>query len=197
MTLFVHPSSAIVAGADLAPRISGLMDRGHEIAQHTHFYEWREGVQPPPGKPASDLSVENVRRCLERDRSYLRAAGAEPVGFTSGVGDCSRGRSVARSIRVRLRLQRPGLRAPICQRPRRLLGGWTAPASTTGSLGSHDRLASRSTECSADSPAHDSARAGFPVRPRVHPRLRPCTAISSRRCSGAAPGVAAGTMADG
>ena len=83
-TLFVHPYSAIISGFDLTPRLAALMERGHEVGQHTHFYRWQGGATPPPGKPRSDLSGENVRRCLDRDRDYLRAAGVEPRGFTSG-----------------------------------------------------------------------------------------------------------------
>ena len=84
-TLFVHPYSAIMNGADLAPRISELLKRGHEIGQHTHFYAWRPGEAPSSGKPPVDLSDENVVRCLDRDREYLLAAGAVPTGFTSGA----------------------------------------------------------------------------------------------------------------
>jgi hypothetical protein len=80
-TCFVHPYSAIQAGMNLAPRIRELIDRGHEVGQHTHFY----GEAVGGGKPTSDLSDDNVRRCLDRDLSYLREAGGDPHGFTAGA----------------------------------------------------------------------------------------------------------------
>jgi peptidoglycan/xylan/chitin deacetylase (PgdA/CDA1 family) len=79
-TLFVHPFWAIRAGNDLGPRIRELLDRGHEVGQHTHFYE----ADRTSGKPGSLLTDENVRRCLERDLKYLRARGADPRGFVAG-----------------------------------------------------------------------------------------------------------------
>jgi peptidoglycan/xylan/chitin deacetylase (PgdA/CDA1 family) len=79
-TLFVHPFWAIRAGKDLEPRIRELLDRGHEIGQHTHFYE-PDGASE---KPAGLFTDENVRRCLERDLEYLRAIGADPRGFVAG-----------------------------------------------------------------------------------------------------------------
>ena len=80
-TLFVHPCSAIVAGADLGDRIRALLGRGHEVAQHTHFYA--SGLYV--GRPADDLSEVNVLACLERDRDYLLRSGADPRGFTAGA----------------------------------------------------------------------------------------------------------------
>ena len=80
-TLFVHPRSAIVAGADLGDRIRALLGRGHEVAQHTHFYARGGDV----GGPADDLSEMNVRACLERDRDYILRSGADPRGFTAGA----------------------------------------------------------------------------------------------------------------
>ena len=80
-TVFVHPRSAIAAGAQLRPRIRELLDRGHEIGQHTHFYAGDSGV----GKPQTDLSPENVRRSLDRDHRYLSDAGADPRGFVAGA----------------------------------------------------------------------------------------------------------------
>jgi len=80
-TVFVHPRSAIAAGAELGPRLGLLLDRGHEIGQHTHFYAEEDGA----GKPRTDLSKENVRRCLERDHRCLVDAGAEPRGFVAGA----------------------------------------------------------------------------------------------------------------
>ncbi|MFL5738468.1 MAG: hypothetical protein ACJ76P_14235 [Actinomycetota bacterium] len=80
-TLFVHPRSAIAAGADLGLRIRALLGRGHEIGQHTHFYA--DGERD--GKPRSDLSADNVRHCLERDHRFLCDAGVEPRGFVAGA----------------------------------------------------------------------------------------------------------------
>jgi len=81
-TMFVHPYEAIQAGFDLSSRISELLERGHEIAQHTHFYAPKDPGDT--GKPPSDTSPENVRRCLDRDRTELIRCGAHPRGFTSG-----------------------------------------------------------------------------------------------------------------
>jgi polysaccharide deacetylase len=80
-TVFVHPRSAIAAGVELRPRIGALLDRGHEIGQHTHFYV----EDAAAGKPQTDLSPENVRRCLDRDHRYLTDAGADPRGFVAGA----------------------------------------------------------------------------------------------------------------
>jgi peptidoglycan/xylan/chitin deacetylase (PgdA/CDA1 family) len=80
-TVFVHPRSAIATGLELRPRIGALLDRGHEVGQHTHFYA-DEGVT---GKSQTDLSPENVRRALDRDHRYLTDAGADPRGFVAGA----------------------------------------------------------------------------------------------------------------
>jgi hypothetical protein len=79
-TLFVHPYWAIRSGVDLEPRIRELMDRGHEIGQHTHFYV----DERHSGKPAGLFTDENVRRCLARDLEYLHQRGADPRGFVAG-----------------------------------------------------------------------------------------------------------------
>jgi peptidoglycan/xylan/chitin deacetylase (PgdA/CDA1 family) len=81
-TLFVHPFEAIQTGFDLAPRIEELLARGHEIAQHTHFYAPK--ALGDLGKPLADTSRENVLRCLDRDHAELVRCGADPRGFTSG-----------------------------------------------------------------------------------------------------------------
>ncbi len=81
-TLFVHPLQAIESGVDLGPKIRELLDRGHEIAQHTHFYAPR--TERHRGKPPTLATPHNIRRCLDRDLAYLLAAGADPKGFTSG-----------------------------------------------------------------------------------------------------------------
>jgi hypothetical protein len=81
-TLFIHPYEAIQAGFDLSPRIAELLARGHEVAQHTHFYAPMDPGDPT--KPLGDTSPENVRRCLNRDFDELVRCGARPRGFTSG-----------------------------------------------------------------------------------------------------------------
>jgi peptidoglycan/xylan/chitin deacetylase (PgdA/CDA1 family) len=103
-TVFVHPRSAIATGADLGPRIRALLERGHEIGQHTHFYADEE----EEGKPLSDFSADGVRRCLERDHRLLCNAGAEPRGFVAGawaivdaVGPWLRGHGFAYDASVR------------------------------------------------------------------------------------------------
>ena len=81
-TLFVHPFSAIEAGADLGPKLRSLVERGHEIAQHTHYYAPRPAGST--AKPVSLVDPENVVRCLDRDLAYLREAGMDPRGFVAG-----------------------------------------------------------------------------------------------------------------
>jgi len=82
-TVFVHPRSAIAAGASLDDRVRSMLDRGHEIGQHTHFYA--QDDTEANGGPRTDLSVANVRRCLDRDHGFLERAGAEPRGFVAGA----------------------------------------------------------------------------------------------------------------
>ena len=84
-TLFVHPLTAIEAGADLGPQIREILSRGHEVGQHTHFYAPRDGGADPDVNPVTVLSDDNVRRCLDRDLAYLREAGADPRGFVAGA----------------------------------------------------------------------------------------------------------------
>ena len=81
-TLFVHPFSAIEAGADLGPKLRSLVERGHEIGQHTHYYAPRPAGST--AKPVSLVDPENVVRCLDRDLAYLREAGMDPRGFVAG-----------------------------------------------------------------------------------------------------------------
>ena len=60
-TLFVHPREAIATGFDLSSRIGWLLDRGHEIAQHTHLY-----APQAPGittKPATSLAPRQNVNC--------------------------------------------------------------------------------------------------------------------------------------
>lgn len=81
-TFFVYPFRAAVAGHDIRGRVAELHQLGHEIAQHTHFYAGRD--ISGAGK-RNDLSVENVRVCIMRDREVLREAGCEPRGFVAGA----------------------------------------------------------------------------------------------------------------
>jgi predicted deacetylase len=80
-TLFVHPFSAMRRQADLTAIIGELLQRGHEVAQHTHFYA---ETSDQHSKPATDLSAENVRRRLDEDLAELRRCGADPKGFVAG-----------------------------------------------------------------------------------------------------------------
>lgn len=81
-TLFVYPFRAIVAGyGDLAfERVKRLCEEGHEIGQHTHFYMGKAIDKP---SKVTDLSIENIRQCLERDYQWL-ARIIPPRGFVSG-----------------------------------------------------------------------------------------------------------------
>src|SRR5690348_11076417 len=63
LTFFVHPYWAIQSGRDLVAPLEEILNAGHEIAQHTHFYF--EGKQ-------TVLSDENVTRRLDEDLSVLR-----------------------------------------------------------------------------------------------------------------------------
>jgi peptidoglycan/xylan/chitin deacetylase (PgdA/CDA1 family) len=83
VTFFVHPFKAIRAEIDIADRIKELAERGHEIAQHTHFYAEYDETSAGIHK-RTDLSPEVVEGCLSRDRNYLRGAGFDPRGFVSG-----------------------------------------------------------------------------------------------------------------
>ena len=71
--LFVHPFSAIEAGADLGPKLRSLVERGHEIGQHTHYYAPRPAGST--AKPASLVDPTTSIRCLNRDLDYLRERG--------------------------------------------------------------------------------------------------------------------------
>lgn len=82
-TFFVHPAHAMAAGADLSPRLREIAQRGHEIAQHTHYYAYY-GITPGGAAKKTSLDPEVVERCLRRDREYLQACGFTPHGFVSG-----------------------------------------------------------------------------------------------------------------
>jgi hypothetical protein len=76
---------SIVAGRDAQVdarwRVEELAARGHEVGQHTHFYAG--GVTERPHK-RTDLSDQNVRECIARDRLWLSECGIEPKGFCGG-----------------------------------------------------------------------------------------------------------------
>lgn len=83
MTLFVSPFWPMVGDVDISERLAEIAGRGHEIAQHTHYYSW-DGIPRPDYRKRVDLSGENVRHCLGRDYTALCRAGSRPAGFTSG-----------------------------------------------------------------------------------------------------------------
>lgn len=84
MTLFVSPFWALVHGQSIAARLGYIASQGHEIAQHTHFYDW-DGQRPDRYRKRTDLSDDNVLRCLTRDHRLLVDAGFRPQGFVSGA----------------------------------------------------------------------------------------------------------------
>ena len=83
ITFFVHPFEAIRAEIDITDRMKELAERGHEIAQHTHFYAEYAASVAAIGKH-TDLGPEVVDHCLTRDRDYLVEAGFTPRGFVPG-----------------------------------------------------------------------------------------------------------------
>ena len=83
LTFFVHPFWSIVAGYDISKRIQRLACLGHEIGQHTHYYD--VATARTPGRKAGDLSPENVLRRLEEDHTQLLRSGIRPKGFVSGA----------------------------------------------------------------------------------------------------------------
>jgi len=82
-TFFVYPFRATVVGREelALERVRVLAELGHEIAQHTHFYLGTATEKP---EKVTDLSPENVRRCIKRDFEWLTQI-ARPRGFTSGA----------------------------------------------------------------------------------------------------------------
>jgi hypothetical protein len=78
-TLFVNVHPAVQHDFDLRTRVGELAARGHEIGQHTHYYRAVDG-RPP----ATDMSPDNVRACLDRDFAVLTDMGIAPHGFVSG-----------------------------------------------------------------------------------------------------------------
>ena len=83
LTIFVHPFWALADGADVTDRVVRLTDLGHEIGQHTHYYDAHTGRVP--GHKAGDLDPGNVVRRLDEDRAALERAGISPRGFVSGA----------------------------------------------------------------------------------------------------------------
>lgn len=83
LTFFVHPFWAAKAGRDIAGRVRRLTSIGHEVGQHTHYYDTASGK--PSGHKATDLSAANVLRRLDEDHQTLSDAGAQPRGFVSGA----------------------------------------------------------------------------------------------------------------
>jgi|GEM_PF-3339263 len=63
-------------------RLRKIQEAGQEIQQHTHFYKGKEGVSKGEGY---DMSSEHMRKRLSEDREWLRGAGYDPRGFTSGA----------------------------------------------------------------------------------------------------------------
>ena len=80
-TFFVYPFRAQIAGKDIASRVRALDSLGHEVGQHTHFYDGRRIEKP---KKTIDLSELNIVHCLRRDFEALTQMGSFPKGFTSG-----------------------------------------------------------------------------------------------------------------
>lgn len=46
ITLFVHPFWSVTAGFDITARVRRLATLGHEIGQHTHYYDFATGRSP-------------------------------------------------------------------------------------------------------------------------------------------------------
>ena len=80
-TFFVYPFRAQIAGKDITSRVRALGLLGHEVGQHTHFYDGRRIEKP---KKIIDLSELNIVHCLRRDFETLTQMGSLPKGFTSG-----------------------------------------------------------------------------------------------------------------
>lgn len=83
-TLFVSTLRAAAAGVDLRERLRELRERGHELGQHTHYYETAIAAGIVSFTKRTALSEENIGRCLALDHETLTAAGIRPRGFVSG-----------------------------------------------------------------------------------------------------------------
>jgi len=65
----------------LTGRVRALGLLGHEVGQHTHFYNGTKIEKP---KKTVDLSELNIVHCLRRDFETLAQMGSLPKGFTAG-----------------------------------------------------------------------------------------------------------------
>jgi peptidoglycan/xylan/chitin deacetylase (PgdA/CDA1 family) len=81
-TFFVYPFRAQVVGKEITAQVKALGAMGHEIGQHTHFYESNKIDKPDK---ENDFSPENIAYCLRRDFETLRQMGVTPKGFTAGA----------------------------------------------------------------------------------------------------------------
>ena len=81
-TFFIYPFRAIIRNFDIQDRLQCLFANGHEIGQHTHFYDG-EITEGPEKK--DNLTPENINQCIKRDYEFLKHAGFVPRGFTSGA----------------------------------------------------------------------------------------------------------------
>jgi hypothetical protein len=81
-TFFTYPFRAQVAGRAISDRVQEIATRGHEIAQHTHFYAGAATEKP---FRRDDLGEDNVVGCLRRDSASLTQMGCRPRGFTAGA----------------------------------------------------------------------------------------------------------------
>jgi len=84
LTFFVHPFWAVKEGRSqvTARRVRRLHEFGHEIGQHTHYYDRESAVVA--GRKVTDLDPANVIRRLDEDYAWLLEAGIEPKGYVSG-----------------------------------------------------------------------------------------------------------------
>ncbi|MEW6106962.1 MAG: hypothetical protein AB1563_11475 [Bacillota bacterium] len=82
LTFFVHPFWPEKARIDISERVHQLASLGHEIGQHTHFYDACTGVVP--GHKTTDISPDNALHRLEEDYTWLERVGIRPAGFVSG-----------------------------------------------------------------------------------------------------------------
>ncbi|RLA94039.1 MAG: hypothetical protein DRG25_03365, partial [Deltaproteobacteria bacterium] len=80
-TFFIYPFRAVVKSKKISGRVKFLLEEGHEIGQHTHFYAGTAINKP---NKHSDLSDENIRACIRRDYEWLNACGVKPRGFCAG-----------------------------------------------------------------------------------------------------------------
>src|SRR5438067_4560917 len=69
LTFLVHPFWATLGGADIARPLARLRELGHEIGQHTHYYNEQTGIRA--AHKATDMSPENVLRRLNEDYARL------------------------------------------------------------------------------------------------------------------------------